>query len=94
MMISPAQYIETIENDSFVDLIKKREELIKSIKILEKIVFSDKKESEEWMMHPGPDVRYQMDLQYLAELCNFMSEKYNNEIVWDGEKAYSGEIEL
>ena len=87
MMISPAQYIETIKNDSFDELIKKREGLIKTIKKLEKIVFSEEKESEEWQIHPGPDVRYQMNLQYLAELCNFMSEKYNNEIVW-GEKLF------
>ena len=52
-----------------------------AIKHLEKLVFSDDRMSEEWMIHPGPDVQYQMNLEYLAELCNFMSEKYNREIV-------------
>lgn len=82
MMISPQGYIEEHEKDTFEDLIKEREELIESIKYLEKLAFSDDRTSEEWMLHPGPDVRYQEKLNYLAELCNFMSEKYNREIVW------------
>ena len=31
---------------------------------------------------PSPDVRYQMHLEYLAELCRIMQEKYNEEYVW------------
>jgi len=82
MMISPQGYIEEHKNDTFEELIKEREELIGAIKHLEKLVYSDDRMSEEWMIHPGPDVQYQMNLEYLAELCNFMSEKYNREIVW------------
>lgn len=82
MMISSQGYIEEHKNDTFEELIKEREELIGAIKHLEKLVFSDDRMSEEWMIHPGPDVQYQMNLEYLSELCNFMSEKYNREIVW------------
>lgn len=82
MMISSQGYIEEHKNDTFEELIKEREELIGAIKHLEKLVFSDDRMSEERMIHPGPDVQYQMNLEYLAELCNFMSEKYNREIVW------------
>ena len=64
MMISPQGYIEEHKNDTF-------EELIDAIKHLEKLVFSDDRMSEEWMIHLGPDVQYQMNLEYLAELCNF-----------------------
>ena len=30
---------------------------------------------------PSPDVRYQMHLEYLAELCKLMSRRYNEEYV-------------
>lgn len=68
MMISPQGYIEEHKNDTFEELIKEREELITSIKHLEKLVFSDDRVSEEWMIHPGSDVQYQMNLEYLAEI--------------------------
>ena len=92
MMISPQGYIEEHKNDTFEELIKEREELIDAIKHLEKLVFSDDRMSEEWMIHPGPDVLYQMSLEYLAELCNFMSEKYNREIVWGDDEESSGSV--
>lgn len=44
-----------------------------------------KRESEEWLCKPSPDVMYQMNLDYLSALCKFMSEKYNKEIVWGEE---------
>ena len=40
------------------------------------------KADDSWMVHPGSDVRYQMRLEYLAELGKFMQQKYNWEIVW------------
>ena len=82
MMISPQSFIDLHRNDTFEQLITEKDSLVIEIKKLEKIVFDPEKKSEEWNVHPGPDVRFQMDLEYLAELCNFLKEKYNTEIVW------------
>ena len=76
MMISPESYIEELKEKSFEALIDERSRLIKEIEELEKIVFDKSTDSEEWNMDPGPDVIYQEDLQYLAELCKFLGEKY------------------
>lgn len=88
MMISPQSYVKEHENDTFEELNKERNELVKSIKRLEKKLFSEEKMNEEVMVCPGTDVEYQMDLLYLAELCNFMSEKFNKEIVWGEEEDF------
>ena len=92
MMISPQGYLEEHKNDTFEELINEREKLIDSIKHLEKLVFSDDKMSEARMIHPTPDVQYQMNLEYLAELCNYMSEKYNREIVWGEDEGTSKSV--
>lgn len=81
MMISPESYVMMHESDSFEELIKERKSLQREIAHLEKIVFDEKRESEEWMYRPSPDVMYQMNLDYLSALCKFMSEKYNK-LVW------------
>ena len=85
MMIDPQGYIMEHEKDSFAQLIKERESLLEEIKRLEKIVFAGDKSDEAWMIRPDLDTRYQMNLAYLAELCKFMCEKYNREIVWGDE---------
>ena len=36
----------------------------------------------EWLMDPNPETTYQCNLNYLAELCELMRERYNNEYVW------------
>lgn len=81
MMISPDYYVEQHKNDNFRALIKERDELICEIKALEKIVFSPKKTAPDWKFMPGPDVKYQVYLEYLSHLCMFIKEKYNREIV-------------
>lgn len=81
MMISPETYVSFHEKDSFDQLIKERKRIIKEIANLEKIVFDDNKLSDAWQIKPGPDVQYQLTLEYLAELCKFMSQKYNREVV-------------
>ena len=82
MMISPETFISEHENDSFSQLIQERGELIQEILKLEKLLFDEDSTSEEWECHPRPEVKYQMNLEYLAELCRFISKKYNKEIVW------------
>lgn len=38
------------------------------------------------MIHPQPDVRYQMYMDYLAALLLIMRNKYNEEYVWGDKK--------
>lgn len=82
MMISPEVFIDEHKNDTFEQLITEKDSLVLEIKKLEKIVFDPEKKSEEWNVCPEPDVRFQMNLEYLAELCSFLKEKFNKEIVW------------
>lgn len=82
MMINPMQYIDEHKNDSIEQLINERESLVDRIEQLEKIVFFKEKDSEEWNHCPGPDVQYQMSLEYLAELCKYIRECYSKEYVW------------
>ncbi len=81
MMISPEMYLSEHENDSFPQLIQERNSLLREIRRLEKYVFCEDRTSEEWCFKPGPDVCYQMNLEYLSALCLFISRKYNREIV-------------
>ena len=88
MMISPLSYIAEYENDTFEQLLQERDCLIAEIHELEKIVYSEARSDEAWSICPQPDVRYQMNLDYLSELCAFISKKYNREIVWkDAEES-------
>lgn len=88
MMISPLSYIAEHENDTFEQLLQERDCLIAEIHELEKIVYSEDRSDEAWSICPQPDVRYQMNLDYLSELCAFISKKYNREIVWkDAEES-------
>ncbi len=82
MMISPMLYIDEHKNDSIEQLINERESLVNRIEQLEKIVFCKEKEGEEWSYCPGPDVQYQVSLEYLAELCKYIRERYSEEYVW------------
>ena len=84
MMISSQSYIDEFRQESFEALIKERERLYTEIKKLEKDAYDPDKSSDAWNICPGPDVQYQMHLEYLAELCNFIAEKYRTEIVWGG----------
>ena len=76
MMMSPDEYIEMQKKKTFRELMQEKEELLNEIAKLEKVLFVEGLESEEWWYDPGPDVQYQCNLEYLAELCNYMSEMY------------------
>ena len=85
MMMSPNSFVDMLKDNTFEQLIAERDSLFLELKELEKIVFKEDKNDPEWMVHPGPDVRYQMNLEYLAELCMYIQEKYNREIIWNDE---------
>lgn len=61
--------VAAYENDTFEQLLQERDCLIAEIHELEKIVYSEDRSDEAWSICPQPDVRYQMNLDYLSELC-------------------------
>ncbi len=85
MMISPDMFIESCEEMTFQQLIVERKRLCRDIAGLEKIVYDKENPKEAYCVHPSPDVQYQMELEYLAELCKFLKGKYCKEIVWGEE---------
>ncbi len=81
-MISPEAFIEfECKDKSYKELLKIREELLKSIHDFENSDISQ----EAMLICPSPDVVYQMNLEYLGELCKLISETYNREVVWKDE---------
>ena len=82
MMRGPASYIESLKDVEYLELIKERDRLIRFIRKYEKKDVAGDRSGNEWSIHPLPDVRYQVYLEYLAELCKYMSKKYNQEYVW------------
>lgn len=81
MMFSPETFIKQLKDYTFPQLIAEKDSLIIEIKELEKIVYENDRTDPEWNVDPGPDVRYQMNLEYLAALCKLIKEKYSREIV-------------
>jgi len=78
MMISPNGFVEELKDKPYKELLKERDKLIRQIRAFEK----DKVPESEYSICPSPEVVYQMNLQYLGELCNLIAEKYNKEYVW------------
>ena len=84
MMVSPGYFAERWEKLSYLELIKERDELICSLQDFEKKEMAGDRSDPEWKYCPSPDVRYQMNFDYLADICRIMHEKYNDEYVWGG----------
>ena len=82
MMISPSSYIDRFKDVEYLDLIKEHNHLMKFIIEYEEKDIAGDRSGEEWGIHPQPDVRYQIYLEYLGELCALMSERYNQDYVW------------
>ena len=78
MMISPNCYIDELKDKSYKELLKERKELLKAIYSFEK----EEIEQGEIIYSPSPEVVYQMNLEYLGELCKLISKKYNEEYIW------------
>ena len=83
MMIGPEGYIDRLKDASYPELIKEREQLLRRITDFEEKEMAGDRSGEEWLIKPSPDVHYQMELEYLGELCRLMAEKYNREYVSD-----------
>lgn len=81
MMISPSLYISDLKHLPYDKLIEERRELTKEIAELEESIFNTDHTGSEWDYMPSPNVVYQVKLEYLSELCAFMQNKFNTEIV-------------
>ncbi len=81
MMISPEGFAEELSNRSYKELLVERDSLIEEIRRFEKSV--DDCTGKGSLYHPSPEVKYQMNLEYLAQVCLLISQKYNEEYVWD-----------
>lgn len=83
MMISPKTYREKQENKSYKDLLEEREKLLKKILEFENNFDenSDTVLDDMVIISPSPEVIYQCNLKYLAQLCDLIAEKYNHEFI-------------
>lgn len=80
-MISPESYKEFHKDESIEELIQERKKLTDELEKLEAIVYNEEHNNDARHFLPGPDVRYQMTLSYLSQLCELIREKYSVEIV-------------
>ena len=72
-MVSSEAFIEEYKDKTYEELIEVRNELIKDIKKYE----SNFKDSEEFtIVCPSPELVYQMNHEYLSELCMLIAEKF------------------
>ena len=85
MMMSPEGYAERYKGAEYHEMIKERDRLIDSIRQFEQKQREGDRSGEEWMIEPSPEVVYQCNLEYLAELCKMIQEKYNRVYVWGTE---------
>ena len=78
MMISPNCYIDELKDKSYKELLRERKELLEAIYSFE----NEEIKQGEMICSPSPEVVYQMNLEYLGELCKLISKKYNEEYIW------------
>lgn len=75
MMVSPETFIENLKGKSYNELLEEREKLLNDIYSFEK----KQNKFKEIFISPSPEVRYQVNLQYLGKLCELIAIKYNKE---------------
>ena len=81
MMIAPDVFVKQFEDVPYLDLIRERDRLIGEVRRFEVKEMAGDRSDPAWGVCPMPDVRYQMNLEYLAGLCRLMQERYNEEYV-------------
>ena len=75
-MISPEVFVEQYADKTYEELIKVRNELINSIK---KFEATPQNEDSDFIICPGPDVVYQMHLEYLSAICKLIIKKFREQ---------------
>jgi hypothetical protein len=83
MMISPESFANNLEGKSYQELRTIKDDLVAEIAEFERnrLAFAGNEFAlpGELTVHPGPDVKYQMQLEYLAATCEKLSEQFNSE---------------
>ena len=83
MMMSPDAFALNLAGKSYQELRKVKDELVKEIRGFERERLGHADEGfalpGETLVCPGPDVEYQMNLEYLAKVCEMLSEQFNRE---------------
>ena len=77
MVLSPNEFANEHQDDSYEELLELRESLLASIYKYEKE--NEKKEFNP-ANFPSPETKYLIDLQCLARICNFIAKRYNEQI--------------
>lgn len=86
-MISPEVYLDNLRDLPYLELISERDRLIGFIRTYEKAEKAGPDNDPDVsgdLNHGFGQVKYQVYLEYLSALCQFMQEKYNQEYVWEG----------
>ena len=75
-MIDPGTFIEMeCKGRSYKELVEIRDELLREIRAFEE----DRIPPRERLILPSPETRYQVNLEYLGELCKLIAETYREE---------------
>lgn len=75
-MISPEIFVEQHVDDSYAELISVRDELIDDINEFEA---TPNNKEQSFVIHPNPEVVYQMNLEYLSKICLLVEKKFRDE---------------
>ena len=86
MMTGAKAYIRDLKDKDYLQLIEERERLLEFITDYETKEMARERSVFDWFTHPQMVEKYQAYLEYLAELCILMKEKYHKEYVWGNRK--------
>ena len=87
MMYSPEHFRSLHKNDTYEELLAVRDDLLEYIKRFEK----EGAPAEEMFCSSSPEYRYQSYLQFTAEICNLIADRYRDDqfqIFWQGVVEY------
>lgn len=86
-MISPQSFIEyECKGKTYKELLEIRDRLLEEICAFE----NGDIDPEDIFVYPSPETVYQMDLEYLGELCRLISDRYGEEVVESLEEDEKG----
>lgn len=75
MMISPESYINEKLQQSIEELMIERQTLQFELDKLELILTKKDYSDSAWLSKPGPELQYQMNLEYMSKLCKLIADK-------------------
>ena len=86
MITSASSYIKDLKDKDYLQLIEERTKLLTFISDYEQKEMAGERSPFDWLTHPQLVEKYQAYLEYLAELCKLMKEKYHKEYIWGDRK--------